>query len=82
MPLVNVAEYELRARQAAEGSTLDYYDGGSNDELTLRENAAAFSRITLYPRVFRGVDRFSPFSPRGGEGNTVRTRTPQAGRCG
>jgi 4-hydroxymandelate oxidase len=55
MPLVNIAEYETRAREAAERSTLDYYDGGSNDEITLRENAAAFSRIKLYPRVFRGV---------------------------
>lgn len=55
MRLVNVAEYESRARDMAEGSTLDYYDGGSNDEITLRENVTAFSRITLYPRVFRGV---------------------------
>jgi len=55
MPLVNLAEYEVRAREIAEGSTLDYYDGGSNDEITLRENVAAFGRITLYPRAFRGV---------------------------
>jgi 4-hydroxymandelate oxidase len=55
MRLVNLAEYESRARDIAEGSTLDYYDGGSNDELTLRDNAAAFSRIALYPRMFRGV---------------------------
>lgn len=55
MRLVNVAEYESRARDMAKGSTLDYYDGGSNDEITLRENVTAFSRITLYPRVFRGV---------------------------
>jgi 4-hydroxymandelate oxidase len=55
MRLVNLAEYESRAREIAEGSTLDYYDGGSNDEITLRENVTAFSRITLYPRVFRGV---------------------------
>jgi isopentenyl diphosphate isomerase/L-lactate dehydrogenase-like FMN-dependent dehydrogenase len=55
MRLVNLAEYELRARDIAEGATLDYYDGGSNDEVTLRENVAAFSRISLYPRVFRGV---------------------------
>jgi len=55
MRLVNVAEYESRAGEIAEGSTLDFYDGGSNDEITLRENVAAFSRITLYPRVFRGV---------------------------
>jgi 4-hydroxymandelate oxidase len=55
MRLVNLAEYESRARDIAEGSTLDYFDGGSNDEVTLRENVAAFSRITLYPRVLRGV---------------------------
>jgi 4-hydroxymandelate oxidase len=55
MRLVNLAEYEARARDIAEGPTLDYYDGGSNDEITLRENVTAFSRITLYPRVFRGV---------------------------
>jgi len=55
MRLVNLAEYESRARDIAEGATLDYYDGGSNDEITLRENVAAFSRIALYPRVFRGV---------------------------
>jgi 4-hydroxymandelate oxidase len=55
MPLVNLVEYQSHARDIAEGSTLDFYDGGSNDEITLRENAAAFSRITLYPRVFRGV---------------------------
>jgi 4-hydroxymandelate oxidase len=57
MALVNVAEYEARAREVIAGSTLDYYDGGSNDEITLRDNAAAFSRITLYPRSFRGTDR-------------------------
>lgn len=55
MRLVNLAEYESRARDVSEGSTLDYYDGGSNDEITLRENVTAFSRITLYPQVFRGV---------------------------
>src|SRR5215470_3818161 len=55
MRLVNLAEYEARAREIADASTLDYYDGGSNDEITLRENVAAFGRITVYPRVFRGV---------------------------
>jgi isopentenyl diphosphate isomerase/L-lactate dehydrogenase-like FMN-dependent dehydrogenase len=55
MSLVNLAEYEAAARESVEGSTLDYYDGGSNDEITLRDNVAAFSRITLYPRMFQGV---------------------------
>jgi hypothetical protein len=57
MRLVNVAEYESRPREIAEGSTLDYYDGGSHDEITLRKNVTAFSDITVYPRVFRGVGK-------------------------
>jgi 4-hydroxymandelate oxidase len=55
MSLVNLPDYEARARELVDGSTLDYYDGGSNDEITLRDNVAAFSRIALYPRMFRGV---------------------------
>lgn len=55
MRLANLADYGSRAREVTEGSTLDYYDGGSNDEFTLRDNDAAFNRITLYPRMFRGV---------------------------
>ena len=55
MALVNLSDYEARARATADGSTLDYYDGGSNDEITLRDNPAAFSRITVYPKMFRGV---------------------------
>jgi 4-hydroxymandelate oxidase len=55
MSLVNLPDYEARARESVDSSTLDYYDGGSNDEITLRDNVAAFSRITLYPRMFRGV---------------------------
>ena len=55
MSLVNLGDYEARARESADSSTLDYYDGGSNDEITLRDNVAAFNKITLYPRMFRGV---------------------------
>ena len=57
MALVNLADYEAHAREAISGSVLDYYDGGANDEITLRDNPAAFSRIPLYPRVFRGTDQ-------------------------
>ncbi len=57
MALVNLADYEASAREAISGSVLDYYDGGANDEITLRDNPAAFGRIPLYPRVFRGTDR-------------------------
>jgi hypothetical protein len=57
MALVNLADYEAHAREAISGSVLDYYDGGANDEFTLRDNPAAFSRIPLYLRVFRGTAR-------------------------
>jgi 4-hydroxymandelate oxidase len=57
MALVNLEDYEAHAREAISGSILDYYDGGANDEITLRDNPAAFDRIPLYPRVFRGTDR-------------------------
>lgn len=53
--LVTVTDFERRARTILPKATLDYYDGGANDEVTLRENVSAFSRLSLYYRVFRGV---------------------------
>lgn len=35
----------------------DYYAGGAHDEITLRENRAAFERMTLHYRVLRDVSR-------------------------
>jgi 4-hydroxymandelate oxidase len=57
MAPVNLADFEVQAREAISGSVLDYYDGGANDEITLRDNPAPFGRIPLYPRMFRGTDR-------------------------
>lgn len=34
---------------------LDFYEGGAEDEITLRANAAQFSGATLWPRVLQGV---------------------------
>ena len=33
----------------------DFYASGANDEVTLRENRAAFERITLLPRMLVDV---------------------------
>ena len=33
----------------------DYYASGANDEITLRENRAAYERITLLPRMLVDV---------------------------
>lgn len=52
---VNVAEYEAVARTRLEPGPLDYIAGGSGDEITLRENRAAFNRLQLRPRVLVDV---------------------------
>eukprot|EP01052_Picozoa_sp_SAG31_P002854 SAG31_NODE_103_length_25164_cov_12.124317_22_plen_299_part_00 len=38
----------------------DYYSSGGDDEMTLRENASAFQRIWLKPRVLRDVSVLDP----------------------
>lgn len=45
----NVAEYRAAARRALPTGIFDYLDGGSEDEVTLRRNRAAFDRWGLMP---------------------------------
>lgn len=47
---VNIFEFEPLARPHVEASAWDYIIGGSDDEITLRENRAAFERTFLRPR--------------------------------
>jgi 4-hydroxymandelate oxidase len=54
---INVADYETLARERLSGPAYDYFAGGAADEVTLRENRAAFERIALVPRVLRGGGR-------------------------
>ncbi len=51
MEPVNVSEYESLAQERMEPTAWDYYQGGSDDEVTLRANRAAFERIRLRPRI-------------------------------
>ncbi|MDS1138819.1 alpha-hydroxy acid oxidase [Pusillimonas sp. SM2304] len=48
-----------RLREAARSrlprGVFEFYDGGSEDEITLRDNVDAFKRIRLLPRVLRNV---------------------------
>jgi isopentenyl diphosphate isomerase/L-lactate dehydrogenase-like FMN-dependent dehydrogenase len=55
---INVAEYEARAAEALEPGAHGYFAGGAGDERTLRDNAEAFGRWRLRPRVL--VDVGSP----------------------
>ena len=57
MALVNLAEYEAKAREILPLPVFDYYYGGAHDEITVRENCAAFQRLALHYHVLRGADR-------------------------
>jgi isopentenyl diphosphate isomerase/L-lactate dehydrogenase-like FMN-dependent dehydrogenase len=56
---VNVADYERLAEGALEAGPLGYFAGGACDELTLRENVAAFQRLKLRPRMLVDVSGVS-----------------------
>ena len=55
MELVNVFDYEKLARTRLAPPLWDFFQGGSDDEVTLRECRAAFQRIKLRPRVLVDV---------------------------
>ncbi len=54
---VNVFEFEAIARAHVELSAWDYIIGGAEDEITLRENRAAFERTFLRPRYLVDVSQ-------------------------
>jgi 4-hydroxymandelate oxidase len=56
---INVYEYEELARAQLHPAVWDYYSGGANDEVTLRENRAAFERLQLRPRMLVDVSQIS-----------------------
>ncbi|MFL6260156.1 MAG: alpha-hydroxy acid oxidase [Thermoanaerobaculia bacterium] len=57
MDPVNVFDLEAVAREKLSRDALDYYAGGAHDEVTLRENRAAFDRLSLAYRVLVDVSR-------------------------
>lgn len=59
MEPINVQEYEPLARAKLEPAHWDYFAGGSDDELTLYRNRAAFDRITLRPRMLVDVSELA-----------------------
>ncbi|HEY4281498.1 MAG TPA: alpha-hydroxy acid oxidase [Chthoniobacterales bacterium] len=54
LPL-NVSDYARMARQKLPTGVLGYYEGGALDEITLRENTAAWENLKLYYHVLAGV---------------------------
>ena len=54
---VSIADLRERARARLPRAIFDFFDGGAEDESTLRENRAAFERIRLLPRVLVDVSK-------------------------
>ncbi|MEM7157306.1 MAG: alpha-hydroxy acid oxidase [Myxococcota bacterium] len=57
---INLLEYEAFAKERLEGSAFDYYVSGAHDELTLRDNRAAYDRRRLAYRVLVDVSQRNP----------------------
>ncbi|NEO62313.1 MAG: alpha-hydroxy-acid oxidizing protein, partial [Moorea sp. SIO4G2] len=54
---INLFEYEALAPQYLSSMALDYYASGAWDEVTLRDNRAAFEQIKLRPRMLVDVSQ-------------------------
>jgi len=52
---VNIEDLRRMARRRLPRSVFDFFDGGAEDETTLRGNRAAFERVRLRPRVLVDV---------------------------
>ncbi|MCA9865843.1 MAG: alpha-hydroxy-acid oxidizing protein [Anaerolineae bacterium] len=57
MDPINLYDYEALAREKLTSMAHDYYASGAHDEITLRENHAAYDRIRLRYRVLRDISR-------------------------
>jgi 4-hydroxymandelate oxidase len=53
--LLNLREFEPLAREQLSQMVYEYYATGANDDLTVRENEAAYQRIFLRPRMMAGI---------------------------
>lgn len=56
---INLAEFERLAAENLERGPWDYFAGGAGDEITLRENVAAWGHWRLRPRVLNDVREVS-----------------------
>jgi isopentenyl diphosphate isomerase/L-lactate dehydrogenase-like FMN-dependent dehydrogenase len=56
---VNVADFERLASEKLDAGTLGYFNGGAGDEVTLRDNVAAWRRWQLRPRMLVDVSEVS-----------------------
>jgi len=56
----SIEDLRQLARRRLPRAVFEFFDGGAEDEVTLRENRAAFERVRLLPRVLVNVARVDP----------------------
>jgi (S)-mandelate dehydrogenase len=56
---VNIEDLRLMAKRRLPRAIFDFFDGGAEDESTLRDNRAAFERVRLLPKVLVDVSSVS-----------------------
>lgn len=54
---INLFDFEAAARESLAPMARDYYASGAHDEITLRDNHAAYDRLSLYYRTLVDVSR-------------------------
>ncbi len=54
---VNIADLRELAKRRLPRAIFDFFDGGAEDEVTLRGNRAAFERVRLLPKVLVDVSK-------------------------
>ena len=51
----NFNDFRELARRRVPRAIFDYIDGGADDEVSKRRNAAAIEQVDLVPNILRGV---------------------------
>ena len=59
---ISIEDLRRMARQRLPRAVFDFFDGGAEDETSLRGNRAAFERVRLLPRVLVDVAKVDPAS--------------------
>ena len=60
LPLISLADYEAAADGLSDAAAHGYFAGGAADEITMRDNVAAWGRLALRPRMLVGVGERDP----------------------
>jgi len=55
--VVNIEDLRLIAKRRLPRAIFDFFDGGAENEATLRDNCAAFERVRLLPKVLVDVSK-------------------------